>query len=62
MDALQEFNLLCSDWGNNFISLFDLRIEEAKGKIEMYQLELKHWEEMKKVYLQAQKNNEIKNN
>ena len=55
MDALQQFQDICDIADRNYLNMFDTRIIKCKQDIEMKQSELKHWEQMKEIYLENKK-------
>jgi hypothetical protein len=55
MDALQQFQDICDIADRNYLNMFDTRIIKCKQEIEMKQSELKHWEQMKEIYLENKK-------
>lgn len=55
MDALQQFQDICDIADKNYLNMFDTRIIKCKQEIEMKQSELKHWEQMKEIYLENKK-------
>ena len=61
MDTLEQFNDMVDMWDKNYLALFDRRIIEAQHKIDVGKIELTHWQEMKKVFLESKKINEIQN-
>ena len=50
-EALREFEQTVEAWDRQYLNLFELRIIKAEHKIEMGKTELKHWQEMKEIFL-----------
>jgi len=55
IDILQQFQDIIDIADRNYLNMFDTRIIKCKQEIEMKQSELKHWEQLKEIYLENKK-------
>lgn len=60
IDYSKRFKEACDLQEQEFISLCDMRITETEHKIKMYEIENKHWKELKEVFLQNRNNDTIR--
>lgn len=51
--ALKEFEDVANHWEQEYIFLFERNILEAEHKLQLCEIELKHWKEMKRVFMEA---------
>lgn len=56
VDYIKKFESVCDYHDREFILLCDMRIAESDSKIKLYEMENKHWHEIKKIFLEKGNN------